>query len=65
MKQTGIKCCLYQVVLTVPHLWVDGSPFHYQAHMQNRKKQLLDSASVHPSILIEHLGSHWTDFHKI
>jgi len=43
MKQIGIKCCLYRVVLIVPYLRVDGWTFHFQAHMQNRKKQLLDS----------------------
>jgi len=49
MIQIGIKCCFYRVVLMVPHLGVDGSPFHFQAHTHNGKKQLLDSTclSIH------------------
>ena len=43
MKQMGIECCLYRMVLVVPYLGVDGSPFHFQAHTHNGKKQLLNS----------------------
>jgi len=38
---------------------------HYWARSQNCDRQLLASRHVCPSVRMEQLGSHWTDFHEI
>ena len=41
-------------------------PFHFYARSHNSEKRLLASyPSVHPSVRIEKLGSHWNDFDEI
>jgi hypothetical protein len=44
-----------------------ANSYHFQARSQNDNKGLLAASClfVHPSVCMEHLGSHWTDFHEI
>jgi hypothetical protein len=45
---------------------VDGCPFHFSGPYTKLQKATVGfDMSVHPSILMEHLGSCWTDYLKI
>jgi hypothetical protein len=37
----------------------------YGAFTKERKQTISVLISLRPSVLVEQLGSHWTDFHKI
>jgi hypothetical protein len=49
-----------------PINYVQGNN-RFKARLQNCVKRLLDSSrlSVRPSIRMQQLASHWTDFHEI